>query len=495
MGEYHASGVEDMLFVSVDSVGRLESNRMKKYAKIPRTFLMDEGHHVTAGGSWDRVLNQFGVGSKDVGFHGDGDHPLVLYLTATPNRSDGATLEAFVDNWRPEHEIDYGLDYGIGNGWLVEPVLWDLHLSLGNWKDLSAEERAAAVCKIKEKYAVGLQTLIFNQNVATSEIVFSTLNKLGIGRGTGQVYSKTDKQLRDQYLRDFKPWGPIETITNNKVLTEGYDEPTIQALILAQLTNSDALFEQEVGRALRPWVYEDGRLCIAGCETKEERLAAIADSPKPKAYIFATYDTGHLELSPAISLHVMDEEGEEKVPTVNPIIDIIVYEDEETVEMPPRDWSDLDNIELYAVRRDVWSKTVYNEKLHALTDLRWVIDPNAENASLWIQCDPINETDTPKIWRIAKVEGEDREWAFQVIDVGGWSERLKRPTKANYQEWNRHKSFSGLMRQMDQVLKDWNPKQYALCRKDAYSEEEPATPKQIKYLKAQGIAFWFWTDQ
>ena len=468
MGEYHLSGIEDMMFISVDSLGRLESSRMKKYKGLtPGIIMCDEGHHVSEKGTWDRILNFFQAGSDYVGLAPEtGLHPLVVFLTATPNRADGKTLAKFVDNWEIDDQIDYGIDYGIENGWLVAPDLYDLHLLNRNWSDMTGEEKAAAVCKVKEKYAVGLKTLIFAGSVAESKIIDATINKLKLGsrgiqipelddivdgqnqlkRYSGHVDGKTEKIIRDAILESFAKEDGLENVTNRLVLTEGYDNPFIRAGIDAGRTQSDSLFEQKVGRFLRvlEGVLKPGM-------TKEERLSAIAQSDKPRVAYFALYDTSHLSLSPAIDLHEVNEKGEEKIPTVKPIVDVIIYEEEETEEMPGRDWDDLNDIELFAVRRDIWTGTVYNERVHALTDLRWCIDPKKSIAALWIPKDPTKKTDTPVIWRIVPVE--ERKFQLQVINVGGWSDNLNRPTKSTIEIVEGTSNFMGMIRHMDNTLK------------------------------------------
>lgn len=493
MGEMYANGLEDIIFVSVDSLGKLESRRMKKYHRTPKIILCDEGHHVKKDGTWDNILNAFGVGSSGKPYSGGGLHPLVVFLTATPNRADGLTLGHWVDNWKPEHRIDYGIDYGIENGWLVKPDLYDLHLQNAHFSELSYEEQADVICKVKEQYAMGLQTLIFCRKVGISEIVRATMEELKLGRGVGEVYGKTPKEERDRYLEEFHPLKSIESITNHRVLTEGYDNAWIQAVIDADACESSSTFEQKVGRGLRPWSDPyTGVPCIQGHDTVEARLKAIADSPKPSVPYFTTYSTDDLELSPAISLHVMKQDGEEAMPPCMPIIDVIIYEDLEDGEIPPRDWSDLENISLYAQRRDVFTGTVYNEKIHALTPLRWIVDKERQSAYLWIEKSPKNgkpnplaQKDTPTIWMIRKT---DKEWQFINVDVGGWSDAVGRPVKATYQEFGTSPTFSGMMREMEDTLKKWETNAYYYARREAFPRDL-AEKKDLKYLKDNQIPY------
>lgn len=480
MGEYHASGVEDMVFVSVDSLGRLESTRLNKYKNIkPGIIICDEGHHVTENGTWDRILKHFGVGSDlENTYRFNGHAPLVLFMTATPNRGDGKTLGRFVE----DYEIDLGIDYGIDNGWLVRPEMYDLHLVGKQWAEMSMEERAAAVCKVKEQYAVGMQTLVFASSVAESKIITATLNEHKIGRKAAHIDGTTDKEYRDQVTSSFYPDKEIETLSNRLVFTEGYDNPFIKCIIDNGRTESDSLFEQKIGRGLRtlPGVVDH-------LATKEERLEAIAKSEKPYVLVLVTYDSSHLSLSPQINLKVIDEQGDEKMPLVSPVVDVLVYEDDLGDEVPPRNWEEIESTELFAVRRDIWTGTVFNERLRAITDLRWIIDPKKESASLWIQIDPTGKTDTPVIWNLKKIDGE-RKWELQIVNVGGWSENLGRPTKASVEYMDSTLNFNATLRHLDECLKKWAPGQYAAAKTDAYPLL-PATENEKKYLSRSDVKY------
>lgn len=479
MGEYRASGIEDMIFVSVDSLGRLESSRLKKYKNHkPGIILCDEGHHVTEKGTWDRILSYFDVGSDfDHTYKFNGHPPLVIFLTATPNRGDGLTLESFVD----DYEIDLGIDYGIDNGWLVRPELYDMHLQKDgrNWGEMDEDEQVAAIAKIKETYAIGQRTLVFAPTVSSSKRVASTLNELGIGNGAGHVDAKTDKEERDTIVKAFER-GDIETLSNRLIFTEGYDNPYINVIIDSACTQSDSLFEQKIGRGLRPLPG-----LVDHLETKEERLAAIAASSKPCAVILCTYDTSHLKLSPEINIHQLDETGNEKMPLCAPVVDVIIYEEELPEEVPPRSRGDLDSIELFALRRDVWTGTIYNNKLKAITTQRWVLDQKDQSAALWIPKDPDNVHDTPFIWYLRKW-GEG--WEFVSVDVGGWSHKRGHARKAGYEVVTNYDNFGYAIRSLDTILQHVSPSQYTATRTDAYGGEG-AGEWEMEYLKNNGIKY------
>ena len=62
--------------------------------------------------------------------------------------------------------------------------------------------------------------------------------------------AKTDQYDRDKMIRDFRE-GKLQAVCNVNVLTEGFDAPRIDCIVLLRPTLSAGLFSQMVGRGLR----------------------------------------------------------------------------------------------------------------------------------------------------------------------------------------------------------------------------------------------------
>ena len=90
--------------------------------------------------------------------------------------------------------------------------------------------------------------LIFLPNVASANEATDILNSAGIS--TGCVLGSTPREERKQTLEDFQD-GKLRVLVNCMVLTEGFDCPCIDALIVARPTKSGLLIQQMVGRGLR----------------------------------------------------------------------------------------------------------------------------------------------------------------------------------------------------------------------------------------------------
>jgi hypothetical protein len=99
-----------------------------------------------------------------------------------------------------------------------------------------------------QKELGGRKTICFNVNIAHSLAVTKQFNEAGIP--AVHLDGETDKGLRRQILRDFKN-GVYRVLCNVGVATTGYDEPTIEAVIVNRKTASKPLYMQMCGRGGR----------------------------------------------------------------------------------------------------------------------------------------------------------------------------------------------------------------------------------------------------
>jgi superfamily II DNA or RNA helicase len=123
------------------------------------------------------------------------------------------------------------------------------------------------------------------------------------GIKTACVLGSQPDSERQEQLEMFKS-GEATVICNVRVLGRGVDIPFINEVYNAAPTKSKAILLQAMGRATR--TVDD---CLAGCDTVEERLAAIAGSSKP-SWIFhdLTATTEYHTLTTPIELLVRDTE-------------------------------------------------------------------------------------------------------------------------------------------------------------------------------------------
>ncbi len=152
----------------------------------------------------------------------------------------------------------------IQQGYLVKPIVYGyppeqldlqtVHTVAGDY----CRQEIAIRCNTDDMIAMLVQewrrvadqrrTLAFAVNRAHAQHMATAFSAAGISADyiDGETPS-TDRQLKYARLRS----GQTLVLANCAVLAEGFDEPTVEALILARPTKSKALYLQQVGRGLR----------------------------------------------------------------------------------------------------------------------------------------------------------------------------------------------------------------------------------------------------
>ncbi|WP_274971364.1 DEAD/DEAH box helicase, partial [Zunongwangia profunda] len=94
----------------------------------------------------------------------------------------------------------------------------------------------------------GKKTLIFNNGINTSVEVYYTFKQAGYN--IRHLDNTTSKQDRKEILKWFKHT-PDAIVTSVSILTTGFDEPTVDTIILNRATKSLTLYFQMIGRGSR----------------------------------------------------------------------------------------------------------------------------------------------------------------------------------------------------------------------------------------------------
>lgn len=237
----------DVVVASVQTL--IQPGRLQRIGDFG-LVVVDECHHAPAR-SYRRILDGLGAGA------GDGS-ALLVGVTATPDRGDAASLESIFT----EQVFSYDLVWGIRQGYLSDLVGMRVRLELdlsdvgvrgGDYDDESlgrAMERAGAPFHIVEawcEHAASRRTVVFVPTIRVAEETAEAFRARGIAAGT---VSDGDKGSRKATLDAFSA-GELQVLVNCAVLTEGYDEPRVDCIVLARPTRSKALYMQCVGRGTR----------------------------------------------------------------------------------------------------------------------------------------------------------------------------------------------------------------------------------------------------
>jgi superfamily II DNA or RNA helicase len=99
-----------------------------------------------------------------------------------------------------------------------------------------------------EEIAKGTKTLIFNNGINTSRYVYETFKKAGYP--IRHLDNKNTASERKEILEWFSKT-PDAILTSVSILTTGFDEPTVETIILNRATRSLTLYFQMIGRGSR----------------------------------------------------------------------------------------------------------------------------------------------------------------------------------------------------------------------------------------------------
>jgi len=96
--------------------------------------------------------------------------------------------------------------------------------------------------------ALGTKTLIFNNGINTSRYVYETFKKAGYN--VRHLDNKNTAAERKEILQWFSET-PDAILSSVSILTTGFDEPTVETIILNRATRSLTLYFQMIGRGSR----------------------------------------------------------------------------------------------------------------------------------------------------------------------------------------------------------------------------------------------------
>lgn len=287
MGDYRAQdgGLFGRSSVVVSTIqtqcaGGDGGGRMAKFD--PNQFgvlIIDEAHHACSP-SYRRVIDYYRTNPK----------LKVLGVTATPDRADEAALGQVFQSVAADYEI---LD-AIHDGWLV-PIEQQMvnvdGLDFSSIRTTAGDLNGADLAAVMEaeKNLQGMaapsleiignkRALVFTSSVKCAETISEIFNRHKSGIASW-VCGKTPKDERRKILADFST-GKIQIVCNCGVLTEGFDDPGVEVVIMGRPTKSRSLYSQMVGRSTRPL---SG--IVDGPETPEARRLAIAESSKPNCLV------------------------------------------------------------------------------------------------------------------------------------------------------------------------------------------------------------------
>jgi len=240
--------------ITVGSVQTLM--REKRLAQFPQdyfdTIIVDEAHHCIAD-SYQRVLNHFASAK-------------VLGVTATPDRGDLRNLGQYFESLAYE----YTLPRAIKEGYLCKIKAQTIPLKLdltgvgtqaGDYKsgDLgnALDPYLHQIADEMVKYCSDRKTVVFLPLIKTSQKFRDILES----KGFSAAEVNGDSQDRAEVLADFED-SRYNVLCNSMLLTEGWDCPAVDCIVVLRPTKIRSLYCQMVGRGTRLFPGKDHLLLL-----------------------------------------------------------------------------------------------------------------------------------------------------------------------------------------------------------------------------------------
>lgn len=273
----------EILNTEVITIQEGNNNPLKKYDLI----VIDEVHHYVH--LWKKIAESFRHKKT-----------LVLGVTATPERSDGININRYFQ------KIIYGPEIPElqKNNWLANFTIitpnWEkvriidydhpiiLNDEIAGWPqfDNFQLENLGTISEIYTKYLDPKPAFAFVKSIKIVDEKVRELNNNGIPALGISHHSKN----RAAILKKFSD-REIKVLVSVDLLNDGIDMPFVKGLILLRRTKSFTLWEQQLGRAFRPFNQEKAIIIDA---VGNAANFGLNPKPAPVFYPYLRRDTGQL---------------------------------------------------------------------------------------------------------------------------------------------------------------------------------------------------------
>jgi len=266
--------------------------------------IVDEAHH----NSFQKLLGKF-------------ENASIIGVTATPFSSD---VNLPMHKFYKELVVGEPISQLIEQGFLAVPKTFGYDVELNTLKtgmhgDFTVSTSDALYASpvmldllvhAYEQHARNKKTLIFNNGIFTSRKVLEVFSNRGYP--IRHLDNKTGTEERVEILKWFKiTKGAI--LTSVSILTTGFDEPTIQAVILNRATTSLTLYHQMIGRGARRLPSKKA-FTIVDLGNNSERFGEW-NAPIDWNHVFENPEVYHESLSRSTAeIHQMPTEMRSKFP-------------------------------------------------------------------------------------------------------------------------------------------------------------------------------------
>ena len=220
------------------TVGSIQTMSRRNYAGMFDTVIIDEAHHALSP-SYMKLLDQL-------------PEAKVLGVTATPDRGDKKSLGQYFDGIAYE----YNLKTAVKEGYLcdITAKTIPLEIDMSACKVSMGDFEVSAIAETLEPYLPQIAKAIIREASGRKTVVFCPLISIAqelAGMIPGAREVNGGSQDRKEVLDWFDKAGPGAVLCNAMLLTEGWDCPSVDCVVVLRPTKIRSLYAQMIGRGTR----------------------------------------------------------------------------------------------------------------------------------------------------------------------------------------------------------------------------------------------------
>lgn len=254
--------------------------KLKEWLKGVEFLMVDETQSIGTR-TWDDVLDNVYA-------------PYRVLLSATPKRTDGATIKIFARGGElaffttAEEQIEKGrlseveIIYKVYDHKLYnqgdDSIVY--HEAYSEWISNNEERNVEFVVKpALEMVAEGRHVLVLFQFIEHGEILRDLLIQHGLAEDEVRfIYGETPDKVRRNAIKEFRK-GNFKVLVGSTIFDAGVNIPLISGIVMAGAGNSEITLVQRIGRGVRNADYEEllGYMPEFMLETDGDKVAKIID--------------------------------------------------------------------------------------------------------------------------------------------------------------------------------------------------------------------------
>lgn len=330
------------------TVGSIQTMMRRNYENQFDTVIIDEAHHAVSP-SYQKLLVQL-------------PEAKVLGVTATPDRGDKRSLAKYFDGIAYE----YGLKTAVSEGYLcnITAKTIPLEIDMSQAKVSVGDFQVDSIGETLEPYLPQIAAAIREHASARKTVVFCPLISIaqelaGMIPGAREVNGMSAD--RKETLEWFDKAGPGSVLCNAMLLTEGWDCPSCDCVVVLRPTKIRSLYCQMIGRGTRLspgkenllildflWLTGRHNLCKPAClgsDSDEDIETVVKESTGEEIDLFGAITDAEDARRRALA-EALARQKKKKSKLVNPLELFSLFEDIGLADYEPTfKWEEADATE------------------------------------------------------------------------------------------------------------------------------------------------------